>query len=630
VSHPASRAPAPAAPRPWLLLAAALVTVAAAHSPAIPGPPIWDDHLLLSGPGEPPGLDVVGHLRRPYLPNLGGGVAYYRPLTTLSYAVDRAWGGGRTAAFHATNLLIHLGVVLLVFALARRHGADAVTAAAVAMAFGVLPRLTESVDWIAGRTDPLAGLLVLAALLLHRSEPDAWGRRCAAAVSLLLGLLSKEVALAGIPALAAGEWARAKAGGGARRALANLLPAAAALVAYLALRASALGVAPPVMPAVAPGAGGRLRLMVQTLGQYLLMLLDPLRPRLRVGRIDQVELLPLALGVIGMALLAWAAARMARAPDPFAARALALSVAALAPVLHAVPLVLTAVAADRFLYLPAAGLALLAAAPLDRLARARPRPFAGAAVAAVALLALGTYARALDWADELQLWERAVATAAPGDPVPLHEAAMVHVRADRPALALPFLRRTTPLVPPAMRPDALSDEAAVLSDLGRYPEARQRIREALALGGQPELLYNWAIVELRGTDYPSAREALARLLATSPRHPGGLAALRLLEVAQRRFGDLPPESPGEPTATRARRARFLELVGLRSPALACWRDVARSSLVPADLLDAAGQLTAGRDLSAAGEALQRARQHGADLEAVERIGWAIEAARKAP
>ncbi|MBI5068464.1 MAG: hypothetical protein HZB56_09500 [Deltaproteobacteria bacterium] len=626
--------PAPGAtasgPRPWLLVAAALVVVAAAHSPAAGGPAIWDDHQLVLGPGAPRGFDLSHHLLRPYMPHQGGGVAYYRPLTTLSYAADRAWGGGSTVAFHATNLALHLGVVLLLYALARRRGAAAGPAIAAAAAFGLLPRLTESVDWIAGRTDVLAALLVLAALRLHRSGPGGGTRRLAAAAALLLGLLAKEVALAGLLALAAVEWIEARREGrGLRAAAAGLAPAAAATALYLLLRLGALGATAGASPAVAPGPGGRPRLVLQALGEYLRMLLDPLRPRLRIGLVDQVELLPLALGLVALALLAWGAVRAARSREPGGAMALALCIGGLAPVLHAVPLVLTAVAADRFLYLPAAGLALLAAPALDRAARGWPRALAAGALLLVGLLAAGTYARSLDWADEVRLWEKALAGAAPADPVPLHELAMVHVRGDRPEAALPLLERTTPLLPEGMRPEALSDEAAVLSDLGRAGEARERLLRALeARPAGPGLLYNLAVVEMRDLRPAAARAALDRLEAVQRGHLGARAVRARLEAVAREFGDLGPEGPAEPPALRARRARFLDAVGLPRVALPRWAEVAGLDAGPADLVEAAARLLAGGRTAEARAARDRAVAAGAGPSLVEPLDRALQQAAR--
>ena len=40
----------------------------------------------------------------------------YRPLTVLSLAVDRAWGRGRPWAYHLTNVLLHVGATLALFA----------------------------------------------------------------------------------------------------------------------------------------------------------------------------------------------------------------------------------------------------------------------------------------------------------------------------------------------------------------------------------------------------------------------------------------------------------------------------------------------------------------------------------
>jgi tetratricopeptide (TPR) repeat protein len=83
-----------------------------------------------------------------------------RFLTNFSYAVDWAIWGARPLGFHLTNLLLHIGNVLLLFALARRLLPDG--AFGTAAIFAVHPLFTESVVYISSR----AGLLCVFFLLL--------------------------------------------------------------------------------------------------------------------------------------------------------------------------------------------------------------------------------------------------------------------------------------------------------------------------------------------------------------------------------------------------------------------------------------------------------------------------------
>src|SRR5690606_17919701 len=128
-------------------------------------------------------------------------------------------------------------------------------AALLSALWALMPRLTESVAWISGRTDMLAALLSLASLWLWfepaegpeaRGDPDApersppaplW-RAVAAAVLLLLALFAKEVAAATLAAMAVYALRRYR---GERKALVvrGALLAAVVLI-YGVARANAL------------------------------------------------------------------------------------------------------------------------------------------------------------------------------------------------------------------------------------------------------------------------------------------------------------------------------------------------------------------------------------------------------
>ena len=134
----------------------------------------------------------------------------YRPLVTLSYALDRALGFA-PAGFHATNVLWHLAVVAMLVLLLRQLGTPtpgALLAAAAWLAWH--PLTTESVAWVSGRAELMAAFFVLASLVAFvRNRPLYAGLAFAAA------LLCKESAIM-TPALAgllAWRW-RAKSGTG--------------------------------------------------------------------------------------------------------------------------------------------------------------------------------------------------------------------------------------------------------------------------------------------------------------------------------------------------------------------------------------------------------------------------------
>jgi len=156
------------------------------------------------------------------------GVGFYRPLTSLSFAAQQAMGGAATAPLHVVDLLIHLGVGVALFALARRLGLGD-WGALLAGAFVLLhPLAAEVVPSIARRGESLAVLFVLIAAWLELA-----GRRRAALLCALCAPLAKESGFLVFPLL---PLLRPQAFG--KRRLALFLGAGLAL---LALRALLLG-----------------------------------------------------------------------------------------------------------------------------------------------------------------------------------------------------------------------------------------------------------------------------------------------------------------------------------------------------------------------------------------------------
>jgi hypothetical protein len=123
---------------------------------------LLDDQSMLNDMLNAPPFD----LKALFLPGSGGG-GYYRPLIGLSYFFDRfAWGLSHEI-MHFENILFHLSNSLLVFGIGCALAGYVALAPAVpllsALLFALHPLATESVNWISGRTDLLAGAFVFAA-----------------------------------------------------------------------------------------------------------------------------------------------------------------------------------------------------------------------------------------------------------------------------------------------------------------------------------------------------------------------------------------------------------------------------------------------------------------------------------
>src|SRR5581483_9381361 len=93
-----------------------------------------------------------------------------RPLTYLTFWLN---SGHSAAAYHAVNLALHLGAVLLAFECLRRLLPERAALLAAAI-FAVHPLQAESVDYVWGRSMVLASLLCLAALFVWLKGGRWW------------------------------------------------------------------------------------------------------------------------------------------------------------------------------------------------------------------------------------------------------------------------------------------------------------------------------------------------------------------------------------------------------------------------------------------------------------------------
>ncbi|MCA8965948.1 MAG: tetratricopeptide repeat protein [Planctomycetes bacterium] len=215
-----------------------LLAIAAVFWPALGGEYLYDDTLLIAKNAAVAQFDLRALLTAPLF---GNDVPYWRPLTSLTFAIGHHLGGA--TGIHAIALLLHAANTLLVFALARRWlvapTAGSGAAFGAALLFALHPVQAEAVAWCAAINDPLWvfwALLAVRAALRWR-DGDTTKVPWAVATTCLLALLSKENALAALPIV----WLvlRCEAPRPDWRRL--LLTLGAALLAWLLLRMSVFG-----------------------------------------------------------------------------------------------------------------------------------------------------------------------------------------------------------------------------------------------------------------------------------------------------------------------------------------------------------------------------------------------------
>ncbi|HYB97638.1 MAG TPA: hypothetical protein VEC57_00745 [Candidatus Limnocylindrales bacterium] len=144
--------------RIWPALLVACLAIAAG-APSIGFDFVYDDQAVIvdRAPFWSEGLSTFATTR-----HWGTG----RHATLISLDVDRLWGGGSPAAFHATNVALSALISLLVLKLALRIGLATPGAAAAAAIFAVHPVHVDAVASLVGRAELLAALGVLIVMLV--------------------------------------------------------------------------------------------------------------------------------------------------------------------------------------------------------------------------------------------------------------------------------------------------------------------------------------------------------------------------------------------------------------------------------------------------------------------------------
>lgn len=90
---------------------------------------------------------------------------YYRPLTTLSFAVDHALWGKNPFGFHLTNMILHITAGVLLFYLAKLLKLPVLAATSIATLFIVHPIQTEAVIYANSRGDSLYAVFLFLTLI---------------------------------------------------------------------------------------------------------------------------------------------------------------------------------------------------------------------------------------------------------------------------------------------------------------------------------------------------------------------------------------------------------------------------------------------------------------------------------
>lgn len=93
---------------------------------------------------------------------------YYRPIISLSYMADYSLWGAKPWGFHLSNTIFHTLCCILVYLIGNSLFNNHYTSLITSLLFACHPIHTESVTWISGRTDVIAGMFFLLAFYLYQ------------------------------------------------------------------------------------------------------------------------------------------------------------------------------------------------------------------------------------------------------------------------------------------------------------------------------------------------------------------------------------------------------------------------------------------------------------------------------
>ncbi len=504
--------------------------------------------------------------------------SYYRPVMHVLLWASRAVFGPEAWGFHAANVLLHAGTSAAVYVLlvrwARQDAAqqtcapDAISASRLyisgpaigALIFAVHPVHAEAVAWISGIVDLSFGFFFLAALLVATSRrSSSWTGPAIAGVLFLASLLAKEPAVMLLPTVVVAFGIRGDLWCPTQRVRAwrILASLSAATFLYLLLRVNALG---GLM-----GTGGAHRVKVGVvdgvltaltlLADYSALLVWPQRLSAVHARGVVTTLTP---GVVGgvltlaaLAAIAWFGRRSAGVVV-----GVALLVLPLLPALY-VPVLGEGLVAERYLYLPLAGAALLVAIALEHpLARRAPVALRSAtAVLVIGLLAAGTLSRNEVWRSDLSLWSDAAREE------PLSAAAQEYLghallASGDASGAIPALTRALALDP--AHHEARLDLASALASTGNAAEATRAAELAVTerpANASAHTVLGYALsVSGRFSEAAAAYERALELDPSAAAAHNGLAIcvanLGRMDRAVLHFGEAVRLDPGNPQYAR--------------------------------------------------------------------------------
>lgn len=456
---------------------------------------------------------------------------YYRPLFNVALIINHQLFGLEVFGWHLFSILLHVGVVFLVYKLALQWNLSTEAALASALLFGLHPVHSESVAWVAALPDPLAALFILSSLLLYERHFHGRLRQPVTLVAslsfALIAMLSKEVAVIFPFFLAARESldrpSGEKLGETISRIAKRTAPFFAIIVLYLGMRYYVLGFLRQDEPKSLGIPATQVLITVPSiLLAYARMLFAPSSLSVMYGNtyVQTPADARFWAPAIAITVLLVAAIWLVRS-SPTGRRALAFLIVFLAPVLNLKAFRLEeSLMHDRYLYLPSIGFCILVAMAFEwvstRFATRQREIFVTAtAVTAAVLLGL-TYYQNFTWQNEQSMTDNALKVT-PRLPFLHNYIGAYYAEQHQWAPAEQAYLKTIEI--DSKYYDAYSNLGDVYREQGRLKEAEQNYTKALEYGASyAETYYNLGVTYINEGRLAEAEPPLLRTLDIQPSH----------------------------------------------------------------------------------------------------------------
>jgi len=332
-----------------------------------------------------------------------GNFYIYRPLSTLSYAVDYSIAKLNPSVFHLSSLIWHVVVCIMLYFTAKLMLGEPGTALLATLLFSLHPVQTESVAWVAQRSNLISLFFFLLSIYLWLYKP---GRRILSVLSLLsfcLALLGKEMAISLPVILILYDVSHRKF-----RGWKSYFPFFLASAYYIIIRTIVLG----RLSGQNEFAGGSIYKAALTtanvLMYYVRLLVLPVRLCADYNFPSAPSLLDARLLisiVLLIALLCWGISLLSRRKKE--GFFILWFFATLLPVSNLVPMQ-KVVLAERFLYFPSIGFCILLAMLILRAGREKKTVLLFLSLLPMIFYASLTINRNRVWKDGLSLWSETV------------------------------------------------------------------------------------------------------------------------------------------------------------------------------------------------------------------------------